>query len=132
DKVMHLKNNYQKEVFNGDIGAITRMDKSDNLLCVDFYGREVEYSLEEMDELALGYAISVHKSQGSEYPAVILPLITQHYIMLQRNLLYTGITRAQKYVVLVGTKKALSIALKNNKPQLRCSGLADRLCSMVC
>ena len=131
DKVMHLKNNYQKEVFNGDIGAITRMDKSDNLLCVDFYGREVEYSLEEMDELALGYAISVHKSQGSEYPAVVLPLITQHYIMLQRNLLYTGITRAQKYVVLVGTKKALSIALKNNKPQLRCSGLADRLCSMV-
>ncbi len=131
DKVMHLKNNYQKDVFNGDIGAITQMDKAGNLLCVDFYGKNVEYSLEEIDELALGYAISVHKSQGSEYPAVVLPLITQHYIMLQRNLLYTGITRAQKYVVLVGTKKALSIAVKNNKPQLRCSGLSDRLCSMA-
>ncbi len=131
DKVMHLKNNYQKDVFNGDIGTISHMDKADDLLCVDFYGRNVEYSLEEIDELALGYAISVHKSQGSEYPAVVLPLITQHYIMLQRNLLYTGITRAKKYVVLVGTKKALSIALKNNKPQLRCSGLSDRLCSMV-
>ncbi|MBC2715091.1 MAG: ATP-dependent RecD-like DNA helicase [Desulfobacteraceae bacterium] len=131
DKVMHLKNNYQKDVFNGDIGAITQMDKANDLLCVDFYGRNVEYGLEEIDELALGYAISVHKSQGSEYPAVVLPLITQHYIMLQRNLLYTGITRAKKYVVLVGTKKALSIALKNNKPQLRCSGLSDRLCSMV-
>ncbi len=131
DKVMHLKNNYQKEVFNGDIGTITHMDKADGLLCVDFYGRKVEYGLEEIDELALGYAISVHKSQGSEYPAVVLPLITQHYIMLQRNLLYTGITRAQKYVVLVGTKKALAIAVKNNKPQLRCSGLSERLCSMV-
>jgi exodeoxyribonuclease V alpha subunit len=130
DKVMHLKNNYQKDVFNGDSGTITRMDKSDDLLCVDFYGRNVEYSLEEMDELALGYAISVHKSQGSEYPAVVLPMITQHYIMLQRNLLYTGITRAKKYVVLVGTKKALAIAVKNNKPQLRCSGLADRLYSI--
>ena len=131
DKVMHLKNNYQKDVFNGDSGTITRLDKADDLLCVDFYGRNVEYSLEEMDELALGYAISVHKSQGSEYPAVVMPLITQHYIMLQRNLLYTGITRAKKYVVLVGTKKALAIALKNNKPQLRCSGLSDRLCSIV-
>ena len=131
DKVMHLKNNYQKEVFNGDIGTIISMDQADDLLCVDFYGRNVEYSLEEIDELALGYAISVHKSQGSEYPAVVLPLITQHYIMLQRNLLYTGITRAQKYVVLVGTRKALSIAVKNNKPQLRCSGLSERLCSMA-
>ncbi len=131
DKVMHLKNNYQKDVFNGDSGTITHMDKTGDRLCVDFYGRNVEYSLEEMDELALGYAISVHKSQGSEYPAVVLPIITNHYIMLQRNLLYTGITRAKKYVVLVGTKKALAIALKNNKPQLRCSGLSDRLYSIV-
>jgi len=87
DKVMHLKNNYQKEVFNGDIGTITRLEKADDLMCVNFYGRQVEYSLEEINELTLGYAISVHKSQGSEYPAVVLPLITQHYIMLQRNLL---------------------------------------------
>ena len=127
DKVMHLKNNYPKEVFNGDIGIISGLDKADGILRVDFYGREVEYTLEEMEELALGYTISVHKSQGSEYPAVVMPLLTQHYIMLQRNLLYTAITRAQKYVVLIGTKKALSIALKNNTPLQRCSGLAQRL-----
>ncbi len=127
DKVMHLKNNYQKEVFNGDIGIITHINKADELLGVDFYGRTVEYNQDEIDELALGYAISVHKSQGSEYPAVVMPLITQQYIMLQRNLLYTAITRAQKCVVLIGTKKALAIALKNNRPQLRCSGLSDLL-----
>ncbi len=131
DKVMHLKNNYQKDVFNGDIGIITGLDKADNLMHVNFYGRDVEYSLEETEELALGYAISVHKSQGSEYPAVVLPVITHHYIMLQRNLLYTAITRARKYVVLVGTKKALGIALKNNKPQLRCSGLSHHLSAMT-
>lgn len=131
DKVMHLKNNYQKEVFNGDIGTITRLDRAEDLMCVNFYGRVVEYSLEETDELALGYAVSVHKSQGSEYPAVVLPLITQHYIMLQRNLLYTAMTRARKCVVLVGTQKALSIALKNNTPQLRCSGLSSRLAARM-
>ena len=127
DKVMHIKNNYQKEVFNGDIGTITRLEKDNDLMCVNFYGREVEYSLGETDELTLGYAISVHKSQGSEYPAVVLPLITQHYIMLQRNLLYTAITRAKRYVVLVGTRKALAVAVGNNKSQLRCSGLSGRL-----
>ncbi|RJP85878.1 MAG: ATP-dependent RecD-like DNA helicase [Desulfobacteraceae bacterium] len=130
DKVMHLKNNYQKEVFNGDIGIISSIDKAGEVLNVNYYGRNVEYTMDETDELALGYAISVHKSQGSEYPAVILPLITQHYIMLQRNLLYTAITRAQRHVVIVGSKKALSIALKNNTPQMRCSGLADRLKSL--
>jgi len=127
DKVMHLKNNYQKDVFNGDIGTITTIDKANSLLSVDFYGRNVDYDINEVDELSLGYAISVHKSQGSEYPAVILPLITQQYVMLQRNLLYTAITRAKKLVVLIGTKKALAIALKNNKPQMRRSGLAARL-----
>lgn len=127
DKVMHLKNNYQKEVFNGDIGTITTIDKANSLLSVDFYGRNVDYDINEIDELSLGYAISVHKSQGSEYPAVILPLITQQYVMLQRNLLYTAITRAKKLVVLIGTKKALAVALKNNKPQMRRSGLATRL-----
>jgi exodeoxyribonuclease V alpha subunit len=131
DKVMHLKNNYQKDVFNGDIGTITTIDKINNLLTVDFYGRNVDYDINEIDELSLGYAISVHKSQGSEYPAVILPLITQHYVMLQRNLLYTAITRAKKLVVLIGTKKALAIALKNNKPQLRRSGLANRLSFII-
>lgn len=132
DKVMHLKNNYQKEVFNGDIGAITAIDKSNELLTVNYYGRNVDYGITEMDELSLGYAISVHKSQGSEYPAVILPLITQQYVMLQRNLLYTAITRAQKLVVLIGSKQALAIALKNKKPQMRRSGLINRLIMMAC
>jgi exodeoxyribonuclease V alpha subunit len=131
DKVMHLKNNYQKEVFNGDIGIITDMDKAGDLLYVDYDGRRVEYTLDETEELTLGYAISVHKSQGSEYPAVILPLITQHYIMLQRNLLYTAITRAQKHVVIVGSQKAIRIAATNNTPMMRCSGLADRLISII-
>ncbi|MFZ2631653.1 MAG: ATP-dependent RecD-like DNA helicase [Desulfosalsimonadaceae bacterium] len=131
DKVMHLKNNYQKEVFNGDIGIISSIDKAGDRLSVAYYGREVDYTMDETEELTLGYAISVHKSQGSEYPAVILPLITQHYIMLQRNLLYTAITRAKKHVVIVGSQKALAIAIKNNTPQLRCSGLADRLKSMI-
>jgi exodeoxyribonuclease V alpha subunit len=127
DKVIHLKNNYPKDVFNGDIGVISRMDTAEGLLHADFYGREVPYELEELAELALGYTISVHKSQGSEYPAVVMPLLTHHYIMLQRNLLYTAITRARKCVVLVGTKKALAMALKNNTPRLRNSGLAHRL-----
>jgi exodeoxyribonuclease V alpha subunit len=130
DKVMHLKNNYQKDVYNGDIGTITRMDPDEDLIWVDFYGRAVGYAPEEINELALGYAVTDHKSQGSEYPAVVLPVITQHYVMLQRNLLYTAITRAKRYVILVGTQKALSIAVKNNKPQMRCSGLARRLTRM--
>jgi exodeoxyribonuclease V alpha subunit len=127
DKVMHLKNNYQKDVYNGDVGTITRMDEDENRLWVNFYDRTVEYAAEDMSELTLGYAISVHKSQGSEYPAVILPVITQHYVMLQRNLLYTAITRAKQLVILVGTKKAVSIAVNNNRPEMRLSGLARRL-----
>ncbi len=127
DRVMHLKNNYQKEVYNGDIGVITGIDKKKEAVSVDFYGREVCYALDELDELTLGYAISVHKSQGSEYPAVVMPLVTEHYIMLQRNLLYTAITRAREIVVLVGSRKGLAIALNNNKPQMRRSALANRL-----
>ena len=127
DKVMHLKNNYQKDVYNGDVGTITRMDEDENRLWVNFYDRTVEYAAEDISELTLGYAISVHKSQGSEYPAVILPVITQHYVMLQRNLLYTAITRAKQLVILVGTKKAVSIAVNNNRPEMRLSGLARRL-----
>ena len=127
DRVMHLKNNYQKDVFNGDIGTISGIDRIAQTITVDFDGREVPYGLEEIDDLTLGYAISVHKSQGSEYPAVVLPVITQHYIMLQRNLLYTAITRARRLVVLVGSRKALGIALKNDTPQQRLTALADRL-----
>ncbi len=127
DKVMHLKNNYQKEVFNGDIGTIRTVDVKENVFSVDFYGRTVSYDFTEMDEISLAYAISVHKSQGSEYPAVILPIMTQHFVLLQRNLLYTAITRGKKLVILIGTKKALAIALKNDTPKKRLSGLAFRL-----
>jgi exodeoxyribonuclease V alpha subunit len=127
DKVMHLKNNYQKDVYNGDIGSIQHIDKKSGQVSVDYYGRTVEYSATDLDEITVAYAISVHKSQGSEYPAVVIPLLTQHYIMLQRNLLYTAMTRGKKLVVLIGTQKAMSIALKNDKPQQRLSRLAERL-----
>jgi exodeoxyribonuclease V alpha subunit len=127
DKVMHLKNNYQKEVFNGDIGTICSMNLHKKRLSVDYDGRVVDYDYSETDELTLAYAISVHKAQGSEYPAVILPLITQHYMLLQRNVLYTAITRGKKVVIIVGTQKALNIALSNDKPQKRISGLSFRI-----
>ena len=127
DKVMHLINNYQKEVFNGDIGTISDIDRKKEVLSVDYYGRIVNYDFAEMDEISLSYAISVHKSQGSEYPAVIVPIMHQHYVLLQRNLLYTAITRGKNLVILIGTKKALSIAINNNKPKKRLSGLAHRL-----
>jgi exodeoxyribonuclease V alpha subunit len=127
DKVMHLKNNYQKEVFNGDIGIICEMDSQKKRLSVDYEGRVVDYEYAETDELTLAYAISVHKAQGSEYPAVILPLTTQHYMLLQRNVLYTAITRGIKVVIMVGTQKALNIALCNDKPQRRLSGLSFKI-----
>jgi exodeoxyribonuclease V alpha subunit len=127
DKVMHLINNYQKEVFNGDIGTISAIDRKKEMLSVDYYGRIVNYDFAEMDEISLSYAISVHKSQGSEYPAVIVPIMHQHFVLLQRNLLYTAITRGKNLVILIGTKKALSIAINNNKPKKRLSGLAYRL-----
>jgi exodeoxyribonuclease V alpha subunit len=127
DKVMQIRNNYEKEVFNGDIGVITRIDRASQGLWVRYLEQEVYYHWSELDEIVLAYAISVHKSQGSEYPAVVMPLVTQHYLMLQRNLLYTAITRARRLVVLVGTPKALAIAVKNDKIKKRYSGLRDRL-----
>ncbi len=126
DKVMHLKNNYQKDVFNGDIGTVRAIDNEDEELLVDYDGRDVPYGFDELDELTLAYAISVHKSQGSEYPAVIVPLLTEHFVLLQRNLLYTAMTRGRRLVVLVGDRKAVEIALKNDKPGQRLSGLAYR------
>jgi exodeoxyribonuclease V alpha subunit len=129
DKVMHLRNNYSKEVFNGDIGRITEVAADRERLCVDFDGREVRYDFSDVSELTLAYAISVHKSQGSEYPAVVLPLLTQHYIMLQRNLLYTAITRGKMLVVIVGSRRALEIALQNDRPRQRLSHLRQRLAS---
>ncbi|HMA67364.1 MAG TPA: AAA family ATPase, partial [Desulfosalsimonadaceae bacterium] len=127
DKVMNLKNNYAKEIYNGDIGRILRADPENPGLIADFYGREIAFAAEELEDLTLGYAISVHKSQGSEYPAVILPLVSRHHGMLQRNLLYTAITRARSLVILVGSKNALSTALANNSPERRLSGLTQRL-----
>ena len=103
------------------------MNREDRELTIDFDGKQINYDFSELDEVVLAYAISVHKSQGSEYPAVVLPVMTQHYLLLQRNLIYTGITRAKKLVVLAGTKKALAIAIKNNKPQLRFTCLSERL-----
>ncbi|MGB5745330.1 MAG: ATP-dependent RecD-like DNA helicase [Desulfobacterales bacterium] len=131
DKVMHLKNNYQKEVYNGDIGIVDRIDNQKAELAVNYYGKTVSYDFGELDEMTMAYAISIHKSQGSEYPAVIVPLMTQHYILLQRNLLYTAMTRGKKLVILIGTRKALNIALENDKPHRRLSGLANRLNSTI-
>lgn len=128
DKVMQLKNNYDKEVFNGDSGIITEVDAVDQVINLRLEdGRIVEYDFAELDELSLAYAVSVHKSQGSEYPVVVMPLVGGHYMMLQRNLVYTAVTRARKIVVLVGSKRALAIAVNNNKTSRRFSGLASRL-----
>lgn len=127
DKVMQIANNYDKEVYNGDIGRITAIDAEGQEVLVTIDGREVAYEFSELDELVHAYAVSIHKSQGSEYPAVVIPLLTQHYILLQRNLLYTGVTRGKRLVVIVGTKKALAIAIGNNKTERRYTLLAERL-----
>ncbi len=131
DKVMQIRNNYDKEVFNGDIGKIIKHDKEQHEVVVNYDGRAVPYEYTELDEIVHAYAVSVHKSQGSEYPVVVIPILTQHYMLLQRNLIYTGITRGKKMVVLVGTKKALAIAIKNNKPQKRYTLLRDRLMTVM-
>ncbi|MDP4174678.1 MAG: ATP-dependent RecD-like DNA helicase [Bacteroidota bacterium] len=124
DKVMQLRNNYDKEVFNGDLGFIRAVDLENQVMKIDFgTGTLKDYDFEDLDELVLAYAVTVHKSQGSEYPCVILPLTLNHYMMLQRNLLYTAITRAKKLLIIIGTKKALAIALRNNKVQERYTSL---------
>ena len=127
DKVMQIRNNYLKNVFNGDIGTISRIDRDIQKVSVKYDGRPVDYEFSALDELVLAYAVSVHKSQGSEYEAVILPVMTQHFVLLQRNLIYTGVTRAKKLVVLIGTKQALAIALRNDKPQKRMTRLCERM-----
>ena len=129
DKVLQTRNNYDKDVYNGDIGRIRTIDRELQDLKIDYDGKIVSYDFTDLDEIVLAYAISVHKSQGSEYPVVIIPVLTQHYLLLQRNLLYTGITRGKKLVMLIGTKKALSIAVKNNKQQQRYTLLKERLMS---
>jgi exodeoxyribonuclease V alpha subunit len=127
DKVMQTRNNYDKDVFNGDIGLLYGIDSDDNSLEVTVDNRFIYYDFSEADELIHAYCISTHRSQGSEYPVVVLPILTQHYMMLQRNLLYTAITRAKQMVVMVGSKRAVHIAVNNNKVAQRFSGLLPRL-----
>lgn len=127
DKVMQIRNDYDKEVFNGDIGVINHVDMEERELTVNFDGREVVYDVSELEELTLAYAITIHKSQGSEYPIVVMPFTMSHYVMLQRNLLYTGVTRAKKILVLIGEKKAVWYAVKNETTADRNTKLAERL-----
>ena len=127
DKVMQIRNNYDKDVFNGDIGRIAAIQWEDKEAVINFEGRQVVYEFSELDEIVPAYAVSVHKSQGSEYSAVIIPVVTQHYILLQRNLIYTAVTRGKKLVVLVGSRKALAIGVNNNKTRKRYTRLRYRL-----
>jgi exodeoxyribonuclease V alpha subunit len=127
DKVMQIENDYDKEVYNGDIGHIEAISLDDGELTVTFDGRTISYGFGELDTVVPAYAVTIHKSQGSEYPAVIIPVMTQHYPMLQRNLLYTAVTRGKKLVVLVGQKKAVAIAVRNISGRRRWSKLEERL-----
>lgn len=127
DKVIQTVNNYDKEVFNGDIGQIVKIDTEESILLVDYDGRVVEYEFGELDEVSLAYATSIHKSQGSEYPAVIIPLAMQHYTLLERNLIYTAVTRGKKLVTIIGEPKALVMAVKNQKSNNRITNLTARL-----
>jgi exodeoxyribonuclease V alpha subunit len=129
DKVMQIKNNYDKDVFNGDIGRITNIHQDNQDVTISFDQKNVVYDFSDLDEIVLAYAVSIHKSQGSEYPVVVIPILIQHYILLQRNLIYTGVTRGRKLVVIVGTKKAMAIGISNNKTKRRYTFLKQRLAS---
>ncbi|GHS98312.1 ATP-dependent RecD-like DNA helicase [Alphaproteobacteria bacterium] len=131
DKVMQIRNNYDKDVFNGDIGLVSRIDAENNALTVTMDGRAVPYEALDLEDLTLSYAVSIHKSQGSEYPVVVIPLVMSHFIMLQRNLIYTGITRGKKLVVVIGSQKALFAAVNNNKIMNRNTWLGQRLAKTV-
>jgi exodeoxyribonuclease V alpha subunit len=131
DKVMQIENDYDKEVYNGDIGFVTDVEAEEGELTASFDARSVAYTFGELDTLVPAYAATIHKSQGSEYPAVVIPLMTQHYAMLQRNLLYTGITRGKRLVVLVGQKKAVAIAVRNVSGRRRWSKLQGWLSGEV-
>ena len=131
DKVMQIENDYDKEVYNGDIGYVTSVEPDDGELTAIFDGRPVTYGFGELDALVPAYAATIHKSQGSEYPAVVIPVMTQHYTMLQRNLLYTGVTRGKRLVVLVGQKKAVAIAVRSVSGRRRWSKLREWLSANV-
>jgi exodeoxyribonuclease V alpha subunit len=128
---MQIKNNYDKEVFNGDIGTIEKIDPEDRTLTVRFDDRSIEYDATELDEMVLAYATTVHKAQGAEYPIVVMPIMMTHFMMLQRNLLYTGVTRAKKILVLVGQKKAVGYCVRNVTVDKRNTLLAERLKGMM-
>ena len=127
DKVLQTRNDYDNEVFNGDVGVISAVDVEERKLSVRFDGKEVEYEEGEVEALTLAYAMSVHKSQGSEYPAVVFPLLTSHFVMLAKSLLYTGVTRARKLCVLVADPKALSLAVSDARREERRTRLAERI-----
>ena len=129
DKVMQVENDHEREVYNGDLGIVERVDTEEGELTVRFEGREVTYPFGELDALQPAYAVTIHKSQGSEYPAVVIPLTTSAWMMLQRNLLYTAVTRAKKLVVLVGSRRALAAAVRTVGAGRRHTALAHRLSS---
>jgi exodeoxyribonuclease V alpha subunit len=131
DKVMQIKNNYEKEIYNGDIGRVSGVEKEDGILMVNFYERRVEYTFDQLEELVLAYAMTIHKSQGNEFKAVIVPVTMSHYIMLQRNLFYTAVTRAREHLVLVGDMKALAVALRNADVRARHTKLRRKLCDAL-
>jgi len=124
---MQTSNNYEKDIYNGDIGNITTIDKEEQEVTVDFYGKQILYDYGELDELSLAYSTTIYKAQGSEYPAVVMVIHTKHYKMLQRNLIYTGVTRGKKLVVLVGSKRALGIAISRMDSKKRYSRFGERL-----
>ncbi len=124
---MQIKNDYDREVFNGDIGTITEVNTDDQELTITFDGREVSYEKSDLSAVVLAYATTIHKAQGSEYPIVVLPFMMTHFVMLQRNLLYTAVTRAKKALVLIGEQKAISYAIRNQKQLERNTQLAERL-----
>ena len=127
DKVMQIRNNYDKEVFNGDLGRVSALNLEDETLTVDFDGTKVTYEGADLDELTLAYATTIHKAQGSEYPIVVIPVVNAHYVMLQRNLIYTGITRARKICVLIGSTWALQTAVSTQSSLRRNTRLKERL-----
>ena len=127
DRIIQLKNDYNREVFNGDMGVVSAIDTTEQEVTVQFEGRQVNYDYADLNEVALAWSISIHKSQGSEYPVVILPLYMQHYLMLSRNLIYTGLTRAKKLAILVGTKKAIALCVRQLKEQQRYTRLQIRI-----
>ncbi len=127
DKVMQISNNYDKGVFNGDMGRICAINYTDKQFSVKFDSESITYEFLEADQLSLSYAVTIHKSQGSEFPAVVIPLLTQHFVMLQRNLLYTGMTRAKRLMILIGSEKAVGMAVRNSVREPRYSLLNERL-----